>query len=139
MVIDAYNFTAALHTWMGDGASLEHAGVPRQLWLGQAVEGTSCADPYSVLNPFAMELQQVGQPNVSIQIRTVGEDAAAAAQASLLFNLLVGDDGRPRKQVDLTGYRVIAFHNLRPPVQVARIDDRRIELFGNFDAKFAAL
>lgn len=137
MAIDPYSFAAALAAWMAAQAGVEHTGTPRALWHGQAVEGASCADTYTVLTAYAAALQPIGLPSVSIQLMTRGVDAEAAAQASLLFNVLLAD-GLPRQQLAIDGHKVIAFVALRPPVPISRdTTTRRVEIVANFDAKFA--
>lgn len=140
MHIDPYNFADKLAAWMAAAVPIEYAGVPRALWLGQAaeVEG-SIADPYSVLSVYpGADLPWVAVPAASIQVKTVGEDAAAWARAVALFNTLFEADGRPRRNLTLTGYRVLGFLTPRAPGQIGRDDRRRAEVVFNFDALYHA-
>jgi hypothetical protein len=141
--VNPFSFADALATWMAGTVSppLQYSGVPRSLWLGQAVEGADC-DPaaYSVLTAYDGAMQPIGQTSAAVQVKTVGaNDNAAWQRAAALFNTLLQNSG-PRQQVALdVTFKVIAFYNLRPPAQIGRDENRRAEIVFNFDAKYVAL
>lgn len=133
MSLSIKSFLDALATYMAAQAGLSLA---TDLFIGQAVEPAGGLDLYSTLASYGGgDVPFVAMATIPCQVMTVGKgNAAAMARADVwLATLLDGTSQWPKRNVALSGFRLMVVDNLRPPGLVGR-DDVASRYAMNFDA-----
>lgn len=155
-IVDPFDFLKVLAATMAAATTpaLQIAGIPRELWIGQAVEGQTvegqtagvenCAAVYGELTLYGGgQLPYVGPAGLPIQCMTRGQDVEAAfALAWKLHKTLQDDTERPRRMWSIGSplkYRVNAIEPLGEPGQVGVDERSRAMVSFNFDARVVAL
>lgn len=120
-------------------STVNYAGTPRALWRYQAVEGAQCADPYSVMVPYAGgEVAWAPVARVPVQILTVGTTMSAAVnRANLIMACFLDSQGRPKRMIDLGSSYRLAACTVRPPVNLPPDERGRSRVALNIDARGA--
>jgi hypothetical protein len=142
MFLDLSAFLDRFAAWMASrtSAATVYSTTPRGLWIHAAVEGMA-TNPYSVLAVYGGVYEWVPCGQLSIQCMSIGRPtaslgsnaAATVAMAGALFNTLLDAAGQPVRAISLTGFKIVAALNLRPPAMVGVDDAGRVRVASNFD------
>lgn len=143
-MIDVKSFLAALATSIASGASIQYSGTPRALWLFQLIEKDSTLaaptpSPASVLRPYGGAAPYVPTPRISVQCMTTslpGDDASGLAASQAIHGTLLDAAGQLKRNVALTGFKLLGVLNLTTPAQVSRDDKMRALWVFSFDCEF---
>jgi hypothetical protein len=145
MILNAANLMHSLCLWLETATSLKYATTPRAIWRGQAAEGASCADTYSVVRLYGgAELVHDPVEVLAVQVMTVGTTVEGAmSQARKLFEAVLNADGTPKIGWTIAGkttagvadgtWRIISIAAMQRPTVIG-VDERgRSEVSFNWE------